>query len=155
MGRLVSTLANRGTGEQITSALAIQHRSAPNTPPLNTEPLSHIITDAYRYENSSRLNKSIIRFVPKKALKNQIADWYIIEATETGELIGLTDIPYRLGIDPRSYLEPSASSITADPYCPQGFTYTFAMEAKKRLRAIKFLIFITNTPPILAMNYLA
>ena len=143
----IQTLANRGTGEQITSALAIQHKSAPNTPPLNTEPLSRIITDAYRYENSSRLNKSMIRFVPKKTLKNQIADWYIIEATETGELIGLTDIPYRLGIDPRSYLEPSASSITADPYCPQGFTYTFAMEAKKEAQSYQVPDFYDQYAP--------
>lgn len=52
----------------------------------------------------------------------------MVEATETGELIALTDVPYKLGIDPRSELEPSSSSATPDPYCTQGFTYTFAME---------------------------
>ncbi|MGL6140241.1 MAG: FAD-dependent oxidoreductase, partial [Planktothrix sp.] len=31
----------------------------------------------------------------------------------------------------RSSQEPTASSITKDPYCTQGFTYTFAMEATK------------------------
>ena len=57
--------------------------------------------------------------------------WYVVDASETGEIIALADVPYRLGIDARSYLEPSASSTTNDPYCTQGFTYTFAMEATK------------------------
>ncbi|VXD23647.1 FAD-dependent oxidoreductase [Planktothrix paucivesiculata] len=115
---------------QITEAIAIQHIPKPGQPPLNTKPLSFIIDDAYEYENSPELDKIIIRFIPKKKA-NQGADWYIIEATETGEIIGLTNIPHRLGIDPRSSQEPTASSITKDPYCTQGFTYTFAMEATK------------------------
>jgi hypothetical protein len=114
-------------GQQITSAVAIQHQPAPNTPPLNTEPLSQTIKDAYTYEDSSRFEKNIIRFVPKSSQKP--TDWYVIEATETGEIIALADVPYRLGIDPISAHEPSASNSTNDPYCTQGFTYTFAMEA--------------------------
>ncbi len=123
------------SGSQIQSAIAIQHKPAPNTPPLNTETLSQTILDSYNYENSPRFQKTIIRFIPKptnpKSKTPQPQPWYIIEATETGELIGLADIPYKLGIDPRSPLEPSASSTTADPYCTQGFTYTFAMAATK------------------------
>jgi hypothetical protein len=119
-------------GSQIVSTVAIQHSPQPNTPSLNTEPLSQIIEDAYRYEDSARLQKRIIKFVPPKAnLNKKAAPWYVIEATETGELIGLADVPYKLGIDPRSYLEPSSASETPDPYCTQGFTYTFAMEKTK------------------------
>lgn len=125
----IEKVANGGTGEQITSAIAIQHTPAEGAPPLNSEPLSQTIEDSYSYEDSDRFKKTIIRFVPKPSEKPKPANWYVIEATETGELIGLTDVPYRLGIDPRSYLEPSSSSTTADPYCTQGFTYTFAMEA--------------------------
>ncbi len=120
---------SNNTGEQILNATAIQHTPAPNTPPLNTEPLSQIIEDAYTYQDSPRFDKTIIRFIPKKSNQQGLADWYVIEATETGEIIALADVPYRLGIDPRSYLEPSSSSLTEDPYCTQGFTYTFAMEA--------------------------
>ena len=120
-------------GKQITGAIAIQHRPAKGTPPINTETLSAKIEDAYRYENSARFDKTIIRFVPRQSRKQtrtpKPTDWYVIDATETGELIGLADVPYRLGIDPRSYLEPSSSSTTGDAYCTQGFTYTFAMEA--------------------------
>ncbi|MEG4394668.1 FAD-dependent oxidoreductase [Microcoleus sp. BROC3] len=162
-------------GQQIKSAIAIQHKPAANTPPLNTETLSQTIEDAYRYENSPRFNKTIIRFISKASgtppnpplprggnstsspplqggnstsspplqggnstssppLQGGArggADWYVVDATETGELIGLADVPYRLGIDPRSPLEPSSASPTGDAYCTQGFTYTFAMQATK------------------------
>ncbi|MBL1211489.1 FAD-dependent oxidoreductase, partial [Geminocystis sp. GBBB08] len=125
----IKTVANGGTGQQIVEAIAIQHEPQPNTPPLNTEPLSQVIEDAYTYQDSPRLKKKVIRFTaPKNPKTKGKTNWIVVEATETGELIGLTDIPYRLGIDPRSELEPSSSSITQDPYCPQGFTYTFAMQ---------------------------
>ncbi|ELS05552.1 glycerol-3-phosphate dehydrogenase [Xenococcus sp. PCC 7305] len=124
---VIKELATAKVGEEthITSAIAIQHTPQENAPPLNTEPLSQTIEDAYRYEDSEHLQKKIIRFVPP----NNSDDWYVIEATETGEIIALADVPYRLGIDPRSHLEPSSSSAEGDPYCTQGFTYTFAMEA--------------------------
>ncbi|HHP7232571.1 MAG TPA: FAD-dependent oxidoreductase [Xenococcaceae cyanobacterium] len=112
-------------GNEIVSATAIQHSPQPEKPLLNTYPLSRTIEDAYTYEDSNLLQKEIIRLVPPQTTQ----DWYVIEATETGEIIALADVPYRLGIDPISHLEPSASSTTNDPYCTQGFTYTFAMEA--------------------------
>ncbi len=117
-------------GKIINNAIAIQHQPAKNQPPLNTNPLSQTIEDAYSYENSSQLSKTIIRFLPKQS-QNTPGKWYVIDTSETGEIIALADVPYRLGIDARSYLEPSSSSTTNDPYCPQGFTYTFAMEATK------------------------
>ncbi|WP_009632224.1 FAD-dependent oxidoreductase [Synechocystis sp. PCC 7509] len=121
----------------INGAIAIQHRPAKGAPPLNTQPLSQTITQAYTYANSANFDKSIIRFVPAKPKKNSplvksnAPNWYVIDATETGELVALADVPYRLGIDARSYLEPSASSASNDAYCTQGFTYTYAMEATK------------------------
>ena len=120
---VVKALNRNATGNIITSVTAIQHQPATGAPPLNTNPLSETIEDWYRYEDSDRFEKTIIRFIPKAS------NWYVIDATETGELVGLSDVPYRLGIDPRSYLEPSSASETGDPYCTQGFTYTFAMEA--------------------------
>ncbi|AFZ23201.1 hypothetical protein Cylst_0875 [Cylindrospermum stagnale PCC 7417] len=127
---VIKDLAISADGKIINSAIAIQHQPVKGAPPLNTSPLSQTIEDAYRYENSSRFNKNIIRFVPKP-VKNKTANWYVVDTSETGEIIALADVPYRLGIDARSYLEPSASSTTNDPYCTQGFTYTFAMESTK------------------------
>ena len=115
--------------------IAISHSPAPGTPPLNTDFLSEIIEDAYIYDDSARLSKQIIQFVPAgielEGVENAAprkVDWFVIEATETGELIVLADVPYELGLDPRSPLNPSSPVLERDPYCTQGFTYTFAME---------------------------
>jgi hypothetical protein len=128
---VVKELNISSNGKLIESAIAIQHKPAAGAPPLNTEPLSQSIEDSYRYENSPRFEKTIVRFVPKAQSQGNAPNWYVVDATETGELIGLANVPYRVGIDPRSHLEPSSSSATGDPYCHQGFTYTFAMEATK------------------------
>jgi hypothetical protein len=117
-------------GKIINNAIAIQHQPAKNQPPLNTNTLSQTIEDAYSYQNSSQLSKTIIRFLPKTS-QNNPGKWYVVDTSETGEIIALAVVPDRLGIVARSYLEPSSSSTTKDPYCPQGFTYTFAMEATK------------------------
>ena len=124
----IEAVAGEGTGKQITSAVAIQHSPKSEYLPLNTLPLSSTIEDAYSYEDSNKFSKEIIRFVPASTSEGS-ADWYVIEATETGEIVALADVPYRLGIDPLSSREPSSSSRDGDPYCTQGFTYTFAMEA--------------------------
>lgn len=131
---VVKELELNSSGQIIQGVDAIAHRPAKGTPPLNTEPLSQTIEDSYRYENSPRFEKTILRFVPAKTKNIQqgtAPTWYVVDATETGELVGLADVPYRLGIDAVSYLEPSSSSTADAPYCTQGFTYTFAMEATK------------------------
>ncbi len=115
-------------GKQITRAIAIKHQPQPNTPPLNTDFLSQIYQDIYSYENSPRLRKTIIQFQPKGDRLRRSAQWYVIEATDTGEIIALADVPYRLGLDRRSHLNPSSPTVEDDNYCTQGFTFTFAME---------------------------
>ncbi|MBW4448250.1 MAG: FAD-dependent oxidoreductase [Spirirestis rafaelensis WJT71-NPBG6] len=129
---VVKELELSSDGKIINSAIAIEHKPTASTP-LNTYTLSQSIEDSYRYENSSKFTKNIIRFVPKQTSKagSNTPNWYVVDTSETGEIIALADVPYRLGIDDRSYLEPSSSSATNDQYCTQGFTYTFAMEATK------------------------
>lgn len=124
---VVKALTYSEDGRQIVGAIAIQHQPAPGAPPLNTEPLSATLEDAYRYEDSDRFSKTIIQFGPQTQGSPAPADWYVVEATETGELIALADVPYRLGLDPKSFLNPSSPVRAPDPYCTQGFTYTFAM----------------------------
>ena len=115
-------------GRQIASAIAIQKTPAPGAPPLNTFPLSETILDSYSYEDSNRFTKNVVQFVPPAEGTEGPADWYVVEATETGEVIALSGVPYRLGLDPKSPLNPSSPTETANPYCVQGFTYTFGME---------------------------
>lgn len=113
-----------GSGRQIQAVRGIQHTPAPGAPALNTYPLSQTIADSYNEQDSALFKKKILRFTPPPSGK-----WQVIEATETGELLALADLPYRLGVDALSYTNPSASSSKAYPYCPQAYTYTFAMEA--------------------------
>lgn len=126
---VIKELEKSSDGKLIESAIAIQHEPAKGAPPLNTLPLSQTIEDSYTYQNSSQFTKTIINFVPKQS--QVTPKWYVVDTSETGEIIALADVPYRLGIDGISYLEPSSSSPNNDPYCTQGFTYTFAMEATK------------------------
>src|SRR4028119_867884 len=93
-----STVAKevKGTQSEIQGVVAIQHKPAKGAPPLNTFPLSQTIEDWYRYENSPRFEKTIVRFVPQQARKGSSQSWYVIDATETGELIALADVPYRV-----------------------------------------------------------
>lgn len=130
---VVKDLDLDASGTQIATAMAIQHQPAPGTPPLNSEPLSQILADAYRHEDSERLTKAVIQFVPLAGNRTESGEelpaWYVVDATETGELVALADIPYRVGIDPLTAADPSSASTTGDPYCTQGYTYTFAMEA--------------------------
>ena len=125
-------VGKRGNGQQINGVVAIQHKPQPGAAPVNTETLSQTIEDAYSYQDSPKFQKQKIIFVPPyRTAKQQAstpANWYVVDATETGELVGLTDVPYRLGLDPRTAEEPSSASTTGDPYCTQGFTYPFAME---------------------------
>jgi FAD dependent oxidoreductase len=125
---VVKDLTLNAAGNQIASVTAIQHQPAPGAPPLNTLPLSQTLEDSYRYEDSEQFTKTVIQFVPPTASTGSPA-WYVIDATETGELVALADVPYRVGIDPLTYHDPSSASASGDPYCTQGYTYTFAMEA--------------------------
>ncbi|MEC4985592.1 MAG: FAD-dependent oxidoreductase [Oscillatoria sp. PMC 1068.18] len=133
---------------QIQSVTAIQHEPAENAPPLNTFPLSQTIADWYNYADSTLFKKNIIRFVPKPTNnQQQPAAWYVVEATETGEIIALADVPFRLGVDPQNFLEPSASSVNNNPYCTQGFTYTFAMEHTEEPQAQQMPAFYPQYQP--------
>jgi hypothetical protein len=117
-------------GANIEAVRAIEHQPAPSAPPLNTKPLSQTILDSYREADSEQLKKMILRFGPPES-----GQWYVVEATETGELLALADLPYQVGVDARSHLNPSSSSTGTYPYCTQAFTYTFAMEATEQPQA--------------------
>lgn len=134
---------------KIVSAIAIQHEPVSGTDPLNTEPLSQVIEEAYRYQDSPRLQKKIIQFVPpsNSELSQDKVQWYVIEATETGEMLGLTDVPYRVGVDARSPWDPTSSSVPGAPYCTQGFTYTFAMQATAEPQTHEFPDFYSQYEP--------
>ncbi len=134
---VIKSLSLDQSGKQIASAIAIQHQPAAGAAPLNTSPLSQTLEDSYRVADSPLFTKTLIQFVPKRAnsaaqssdSRSRHASWYVVDATETGELVALSDVPYRVGLDPLSPADPSSASVQGNPYCTQGYTYTFAMEA--------------------------
>jgi FAD dependent oxidoreductase len=115
-------VSSQTSGAKVLQVQAIQHQAQPHTPPLNSNLLSQEWDDFYSETDSPRLSKNILHFTAPPS-----GQWMVIEATETGELLALADLPYRVGIDPLTYKEPSSASKTAYPFCPQAFTYTFAM----------------------------
>jgi hypothetical protein len=122
---VVKELETSKNGHIIEEVIAIKHQGQGNS---NNFPLSQVYEDIYSYNNSPRLEKTIIRFQPPVNKRARGAQWYVVEASETGEIIALADVPYRLGLDARSAVNPSSPTDKSDPYCTQGFTYTFAME---------------------------
>ena len=113
-------------GAQIQSIEAIKH--IPKAQP-NDLPLSNTLEDWYSAQPSSKFDKQVIRFTPPAERQKERLAWMVLDATETGELLPLAGVPYALGTDLGNRWEPAASSEGIDPYCTQGFTYTFIMEA--------------------------
>ncbi len=132
----------QGTGDRIQSIRTIQHQAAPGASPLNTLSLSQTLEDSYTEQDSPQLHKTILQLIPPAS-----GQWMVIEATETGELLALADVPYQVGIDPISYQNPSSSSQNGDPYCTQAFTYTFAMEATAKPEPLTPLPFYQRYAP--------
>jgi hypothetical protein len=113
---------------QIRSVIAITHVPKDPEQEVNSLPLSHFIEDWYDPKPSPKFTKQRLSLVPASNLKNRELNWIVIDATETGELLPLAGVPYRLGTERQTAQEPSASPDGADPYCTQAFTYTFVIE---------------------------
>jgi hypothetical protein len=114
--------------DQIRSVQAI--RNIPKhagVQPENRGDLSSYFLDFYRLEPTEDWDKEILRFEPPPERQDKTLPWVVIDATETGELLPLARVPYRLGTDGQSRWEPSSKPYV-DPYCTQGFTYTFVLE---------------------------
>lgn len=112
---------------QILSVTAITHIPKDPKQGVNSLPLSHFIEDWYNPIPSPRFAKQRLSLVPASR-QNQQLKWIVIDATETGELLPLAGVPYRLGTDRQTPREPSARATGTDPYCTLAFTYSFVIE---------------------------
>ena len=68
---------------------------------------------AYRFES-----KDVVR----------IRAGYVLDATETGELLPIAKIPYAVGSEAKQETAEPHASPEANPACVQSFTYTFAID---------------------------
>lgn len=119
----------------IRSALALTHLSKSSEHGVNSLPLSHFIDDWYSVKTSALFNKQIVRLEPPARRQGSKIPWMVIDATDTGELLPLAGVPYRLGTDLKTPQEPSARAVGVDPYCTQAFTYSFAIEKADKLQS--------------------
>ncbi|MBC7880489.1 MAG: FAD-dependent oxidoreductase [Anaerolineae bacterium] len=116
------------SGNQIQEVTTITHSARKGAESANSRPLSYFLLDWYDPNPSEAFLKTTTRFIAPESRRGRTLPWMVIDATETGELLPLAGIPYRLGTDPQTRYEPSASPNGVDPYCTQGFTYPFVME---------------------------
>jgi len=70
---------------------------------------------AYRF-----LEKDVIRIVPR----------FVLDATETGELLPLAGAPYVVGSEARADTGEPHAAVEANPSCVQSFTYPFAIDVR-------------------------
>lgn len=68
---------------------------------------------AYRFESGE-----VVRFRPR----------FVLDATETGDLLPLAKVPYTVGSEPQSDTQEPHAAHAPNPACVQSFTYTFAVE---------------------------
>ena len=71
---------------------------------------------AYRFDEDE-----VVRIVPR----------FVLDATETGELLPLADIPYVVGSEARADTGEPHAAVEANPACVQSFTYPFAIDVHR------------------------
>ena len=109
------------TGRRITAIYAVQRipRQADYLP-LGRP--SKELPAWYSWSADDQFAKVPIRLEPP-AGKSMI----VVDATDTGEVIGWAGVPYRLGSEARTTTSESFASKQDNPSCTQAFTYPFAL----------------------------
>jgi len=139
-----------GSGQLIQSAIAIQHKPVK---PLNPSPYLKRLRMLIGTKTLLGLKKTIYSYPRKNSHLTQgnAPTWYVVDATETGEIIALADVPYRLGIDARSYLDHLLLAPRRSILHPGLYLYICAGGNRNRAR-IKCLHFILGILNIIVMN---
>lgn len=109
------------TGRQITAVYAVERIPRQSDyVPLGRP--SKELPSWYSWSSDQQFEKVPIRLQapPGKHL-------IVIDATDTGELIGWAGIPYRLGSEARTTTSESLASKRDNPDCTQAFTYPFSL----------------------------
>ena len=109
------------TGKQITAIYAVRRIPRDrNYIPLGR--LSQELTSWYSWSSDSTFEKVPLRLQapPNKKL-------IVIDATDTGELVGWAGIPYRLGSESRTTTGEPHAAPKDNPECTQAFTFPFVL----------------------------
>ena len=112
------------TGKQITAIYAV-HR-APRNPNYVPEGRPSVeLPRWYSWDSDETFNK-----VPIKLQAPPGKKMIVIDATDTGELVGWAGIPYRLGSEARTTTSESFASRQDNPDCTQAYTLPFVLAIK-------------------------
>jgi len=109
------------TGREIIAIHAV--RRVPRDPDyVPTGHFSKEITNWYSWSDDPLFEKTPVRLeaIPGKRLM-------VIDATDTGELVGWAGIPHRLGSESRETTQEVNAAAFDNPECTQAFTYPFAI----------------------------
>jgi hypothetical protein len=109
------------TGQEVTAIYGVRRipRDS-NYMPLGTA--SSELPVWYSWESDDTFEKVPIRLQPPPGER-----MIVVDATDTGELVGWARIPYRLGSESRDTLGEVHAPLKDNPQCTQGFTYPFAL----------------------------
>lgn len=109
------------TGQEITAVYGVRRVPRdPNYMPQGRPSLE--LPDWYSWESSDQFEKIPIRLQPPPGQR-----MIVIDATDTGELVGWAKIPHRLGSDAKSVTGEVHAPEKDNPQCTQAFTFPFAM----------------------------
>ncbi len=84
--------------------------------------LSRELVQWYSWSSDDTYAKTVLRLEAPPGER-----MIVIDATDTGELVGWAQIPHRLGSDAQSLLGEANAPRYSNPACTQAFTYPFAL----------------------------
>ena len=109
------------SGRNITAVYAVKRIPRnPNYSPRGR--LSLELQQWYAWEDDDTFNKIPIRLQPPEGQR-----MIVIDATDTGELVGWANLPHRVGSDSKSYTGEVNAPPKDNPDCTQAYTYPFAL----------------------------
>jgi hypothetical protein len=112
------------TGQEITAIYAV-HRVPLNPNYVPEGRPSVELPRWYGWDSDETFNK-----VPMKLQAPPGKKMIVIDATDTGELVGWAGIPYRLGSEARTTTSESFASRQDNPDCTQAYTFPFVLAVK-------------------------
>lgn len=109
------------TGRTVTAVYGVRRIPLdPNYVP--TGRLSREISEWYSWSDSDIYNKIPVRLQPPPGGR-----MVVIDATDTGELVGWANLPYRVGSDAQSFTGEVNAAPRENPDCTQAYTYPFVL----------------------------
>lgn len=110
------------TGREITAIYAVKRRPR-NRDYLSPGRLSRVLYQWYSWSSDDMFDKTPLKLQPPPGRR-----MLVIDATDTGELVGWANFPHRLGSESHATTGEMNAAPQDNPSCTQAFTYPFVLE---------------------------